>query len=194
MFLESKSSWPFLRRLLCKQKSNKNYGDLFFTKLLFLHRISNQNIASYQMRLKLLNQDKSSSLHDFKKFSQKGASRLEGLTIQSLKRDIRRHFEALLRFNFEEEEQWKQFSSFDEVAQARTFDTSKLTNHIKYQYKFLLAMTETQLLAEFFQNKVEAALHDKRLQERARLFLADWLFFKWKHVEKTKHPNEYIKK
>ena len=140
-------------------------------------------MANYQNRLTALSKEKSSSLRNFKDFFQNGTSVAEGLTIQSLKRDIRRHFEALFRFNFEDEEQWKKFSNFDDVTQSHTFDPSKLTKHFKYQHKFLIAMAQTQLFAAFLQHKKEpVAMHEKR----AALFIAEWFFFKWKHSGKSK--------
>ena len=140
---------------------------------------SNKPVENYQKRLKALCKDKSSSLHDFTKFFQQGSTRLEGLTIQSLKRVIRINFDSLLRFNYEDEDQWKKYSHFDEVTQSQTFYPSKLTTHYKYQYKFLVAMSHTQLFVEFLQNKHDPVL-DIKLKKQAALFIADWLYFKWK--------------
>jgi len=102
-----------------------------------------------------------------------------------LKRDIRHHFQAFLRINFADEEQWKRYSNFDEVSQTQTFNLGKLTTHFKYQYKFLVAMSYTQLFAEFLQNKKEPVMYAE-LKDRAGLFIADWLFFKWKLTTKAK--------
>ena len=140
-------------------------------------------MSNYQKRLKILSEDKTSSLHDFTKFFQNGTSLLEGLTIQSLKQDIRRHFETLFRVNFEDEEQWKKFSNFDEVTQSQTFDPTKLTYHFKYQHKFLVAMAQTQLFAAFLQKRKEPVIMH---EIRAALFIAEWLSFKWKYAGETK--------
>lgn len=50
-------------------------------------------------------------------------------------------------------------------------------------------MTQTQLFAEFLRNKTEPAMHDEKIIERARLFIADWLVFKWKKGNMQIHVN-----
>merc|ERR1711862_252188 len=142
-----------------------------------------QRVANYQKRLKLLSEEKTSALLHFNQFFQQGTSTREGLTIQSLKQVIRDNFISLFRLNYDDEKQWEKFSDFDEVTQSYTFYPSKLTMFLKYQCKFLTEMIQTQLFLESLPRKIESAC--VKLDNPAALFIADWLFFRWKYVRGT---------
>lgn len=143
--------------------------------------VSHGRILQYEKRLKRLIENDTSALLSFTKFFEQGASAQEALTIQSLKQVIRDSFSNNIRFDFNDEDQWKKFSDFDEVTRSYVFNPSKLIPHYRNQYKFLDCMIKTQLFIEYLQGRTNKIKSD----DPNALFIADWLSFKWKRRNKS---------
>merc|ERR1711862_937939 len=140
-----------------------------------------QYINSYQKRLKALSQEENSALLHFSKFVVQGCSVKESVTIQSLKRTIRSHFNSLVRLSYNDNEQ-KLYHDFD--GDKSTFNQSKLDIYFKYQYRFLSKMSNTQMFTQFLETK-KKSLTSVHLDSPSTIFIADWLSFKWKYMKKV---------
>ena len=152
--------------------------------MLTFHGDSQNRIFHYQKRLRSFIENEDSALLSFIKFFGQGASIAEGLTIQSLKRMIRDHHSAFFRLDYDDEEQWKQFSDFDEVAQSHTFYPSKLKAHFRNQFKYLENLSNTQLFVEYLQKRKDVASR-MSTDNPEDLFIADWLYFRWKQRKRS---------
>jgi len=143
-----------------------------------------QPIKSYQERLRKLSQEETSALLHFSKFVEKGCSVKESITIQSLKRTIRYHFNSIVRLSYNDNEQ-KLYHDFDGETHQSTFNPSKLDIYFKYQYRFLSKMANTQMFTEFLRMKKNSSMIVNSDSPSA-LFIAEWLFFRWKYMKKVK--------
>uniref|UniRef100_A0A7S4J9G5 cGMP-dependent protein kinase n=1 Tax=Odontella aurita TaxID=265563 RepID=A0A7S4J9G5_9STRA len=142
-------------------------------------------LTLYESRLQRLYQDKKSALRSFKAFFQRGPSRYESLTLQSMKSVIKKHLQTLTASLTAQPDAWKQCGDFNEEKNTFDFDPSKFVQPLKDQLMFQIQYQEMMAHTQLFVGFVEELQNfgERRtelLVGEEALFIANWLSFRWR--------------
>mmetsp|Transcript_27628 Transcript_27628/g.40807 ORF Transcript_27628/g.40807 Transcript_27628/m.40807 type:complete len:458 (+) Transcript_27628:151-1524(+) len=138
------------------------------------------DLIHYQAKFLDLMKNRSSALHSFREFFQRGASPRESSVLYFLKRVIARHLSSLTGALSERPDGWKQFGEFDQTTNEFAFFPSKFIKPLQAQLKYQEMLAHTQLFVGFVEKKKGLFMERSALLKgQEALFIANWVYFRW---------------
>ena len=138
-----------------------------------------------QERVEHFNENNESSLCSFTTFIQNGLSPKEETTLNSIMAIIKQYLLDLSGRLSKHADGWKDYGAYDESQGEILFSPEKKLQELMKQFQFQSIFTTTQLLANYFEERKNSLLSNKKLEEEKGLFIADWIYFSWwKHKQR----------
>merc|ERR1711862_630704 len=151
--------------------------------ILFLNHY--KKLSSLQNKVIYLSKNENSSLHSFRKFVENGLSRRELLTLCTIKELIKIYVTDLSGL-LQHADGWREYGEYSKVLNEFMFSPERKLKELKRKYKFQCMIAESQLLANYFEEKKIEHFSNMELKVRKGKIIAEWLFSAWCKFKKKK--------